>query len=252
MRFNAKAIILRGMNYGESDRIIRILVENRGKASAIAKGARKEKSKLREGVEPLTLGMYQLNTGRNMYTISQADIIDTFPAIKDSLESLMTALFLSELVDEFMEEGNPDMNTFDLFISALNSLEAKNSKWEQTAVCFEVQLHVINGVFPDLHQCVLCGSTKSAADIRIDLEDGGALCSVCSAHKSGEESYPMNSLFILDMASEVPLDKFLEMEFEDNDLNAAGRIISRFTSHYLGKKLKSRSIMNSTLKNRQS
>ncbi len=252
MRFNAKVIILRGMDYGESDRIIRILVENLGKASAIAKGARKEKSKLREGVEPLTLGTYQLNTGRNMYTISQADIIDTFPAIKDSLESLMTAIFLSELVDEFMEEGNPDMSTFDLFISALNSLDATNAKWEQTAVYFEVQLHVINGVFPDLHQCVLCGSTKSSADVRLDLENGGALCSVCSAHQTGEESYPMNSLFILDMASELPLDKFLQMEFDENNLNAAGKIISRFTSYYLGKKLKSRAIMDSTLKNQQS
>lgn len=247
MRFNAKAIILRGMNYGESDRILRLIVENRGKASAIAKGARKEKSKLREAVEPITLATFQFNPGRNMFTISQSDIISTFSAIKDSLENLMTSIFLCELIDEFTEEGNPDTESFELLRTALESIEKTESNLKLTAIYLEVQLHVINGIFPDLHQCVRCGSKKSASHVRLDIANGGALCSNCSSGVSSENSFPMNALFVLDNASTTSLEEFVNREYESSDINAAGIVISRFTNYYLAKALKSRSIMDSTL-----
>ena len=44
------AYVLRRTNYGEADRILNIITPN-GKISAIAKGARKEKSKLAGGIE---------------------------------------------------------------------------------------------------------------------------------------------------------------------------------------------------------
>ena len=46
-----KAIVLRRTNYGEADRILQLLTPEYGKVSAIAKGVRKEKSKLAGGIE---------------------------------------------------------------------------------------------------------------------------------------------------------------------------------------------------------
>lgn len=45
------AIILRRINYGEADRILTLLTRDYGKLSLIAKGVRKEKSKLAGGIE---------------------------------------------------------------------------------------------------------------------------------------------------------------------------------------------------------
>src|SRR5690606_35502647 len=51
MRSNRKrAIVLRRTNYGEADRILQLLTPE-GKHSAIAKGVRKEKSRLAGGIE---------------------------------------------------------------------------------------------------------------------------------------------------------------------------------------------------------
>lgn len=46
-----KAIVLRRTNYGEADRILQLLTPDNGKISVIARGVRKEKSKLAGGIE---------------------------------------------------------------------------------------------------------------------------------------------------------------------------------------------------------
>ena len=46
-----KAIVLRRTNYGEADRIVQLLTPEHGKVSAIARGVRRERSKLAGGIE---------------------------------------------------------------------------------------------------------------------------------------------------------------------------------------------------------
>lgn len=50
-QIRTKAIILRRTNYGEADRILQLLTPADGRISAIAKGVRREKSKLAGGLE---------------------------------------------------------------------------------------------------------------------------------------------------------------------------------------------------------
>ncbi|MDO4979194.1 MAG: DNA repair protein RecO [Candidatus Saccharibacteria bacterium] len=52
--FKSEAIVLRRTNYGETDRIVNFLTPS-GSKSALAKGARKEKSKLAGGIEVFCL-----------------------------------------------------------------------------------------------------------------------------------------------------------------------------------------------------
>ncbi|MBP7821189.1 DNA repair protein RecO, partial [Candidatus Saccharibacteria bacterium] len=47
-----KAVVLRRTNYGEADRIVSFLTENNGKITCLAKGVRKQKSKMAGGIEP--------------------------------------------------------------------------------------------------------------------------------------------------------------------------------------------------------
>ena len=247
MKFNEKAIVLRGFDYGESDRIIRIVTESKGKSSAIARGARREKSKIREAVDIITHSNFQLNSGRNMYTISQAEIVCSFYGIKNSLEGLMTGTLLCELTDEFMEEGNPDTETYNLLLSILYLLNEQLSRWGELELYFEVQLNILNGIFPDLYKCVNCGSTESGNSVKLDLENGGALCSKCSSDKNFVEEYPMKALFILDAASTKSIREFLSGSWDVESLIAARKIIAAFTSYYLGKEMKSRKLFEQTL-----
>ena len=64
------AIILRRTNFGEADRILSLLTPE-GKISAIARGVRKQKSKLAGGVEIFALNEVVLIEGKSdIQTIS--------------------------------------------------------------------------------------------------------------------------------------------------------------------------------------
>ena len=58
-----KAIIVRRTDYGEADRIIQCITP-RGQRSAIAKGARRPRSKLAGGIEPLATNELILRRGK--------------------------------------------------------------------------------------------------------------------------------------------------------------------------------------------
>jgi DNA repair protein RecO (recombination protein O) len=59
-----KAIILRRTNYGEADRILQVLTPQNGKLSIMAKGVRREKSRLAGGIELFAICDVVLHFGR--------------------------------------------------------------------------------------------------------------------------------------------------------------------------------------------
>ena len=84
----SEAIFLKGTNWRESSRILTAFSRDYGKVKLVAKGARRPKSKYGAALEPLThaqIIFYQRET-RDLYTLSEAGVLDTFEGIKGSLE----------------------------------------------------------------------------------------------------------------------------------------------------------------------
>ena len=63
-----EAIVLKRTNYREADRIL-MLITPLGKKTALAKAARKEKSKLAGSIEPFTLTEMNLHEGKSEFLI---------------------------------------------------------------------------------------------------------------------------------------------------------------------------------------
>lgn len=62
------ALVLKRTNYGETDRIINLLTPE-GKVSALAKGVRKEKSRLASGIEMFSLSEMVIHQGKSEFGI---------------------------------------------------------------------------------------------------------------------------------------------------------------------------------------
>lgn len=73
-----KAIVLRRTNYGEADRIIQLLTPEHGVVSVMAKGVRKEKSRLAGGIELFASCDVTIGTGKGELGILTAARLDTF------------------------------------------------------------------------------------------------------------------------------------------------------------------------------
>ena len=66
--FKTDALVLSSRPLGEADRLVTFISWDRGKFTAVARGARKTMSRLAAGVDLFTYGHYQFYRGRNLAT----------------------------------------------------------------------------------------------------------------------------------------------------------------------------------------
>lgn len=105
----AQAIILRRTNYGETDRILNVLTPE-GKISVLAKGARKEKSKLAGGIELFSVTDIVVHQGRgNLGTLTSARMLRFYSNILSDLTRLELASEILRRAERISEQiDNPD------------------------------------------------------------------------------------------------------------------------------------------------
>jgi len=115
------AIVLRHSDWGEADRLVSIFTRERGKVRAVVKGARKITSRKAGHLEPFTHVKLQLARGRSdLLIVTQADTIDAFLSLRDSLELAGNASYIVEIIDRFVyEEEGPNPTLFRVLLDPL-------------------------------------------------------------------------------------------------------------------------------------
>ena len=119
-----KALVLRRTNFGEADRIINFLTEQ-GIISAIAKGVRKEKSKLAGSVELFTVSDITLHKGLNnkLCVLTSAKTLEHYDQIPYKLAELELAGLVMKQIAKYAENSTgPEY--FDLLKQILSALNA--------------------------------------------------------------------------------------------------------------------------------
>ena len=96
--YQATGIILKGMPMGEADRLVTLLTPEFGLIRAVAPGSRKHKSSLRGRCEMFVVNQFFLAKGRSLDKITQAQTIESYPALSRDLGKLAAGQYLAELV----------------------------------------------------------------------------------------------------------------------------------------------------------
>lgn len=106
--FSTQGYVLRRTNYGEADRILNLLTPM-GKISVIAKGVRKEKSKLAGGIEMFCLGDFQIHQGLGrLGVVTGAKMLKFHQGLVANLDLLETATLMLKKVSIAVENSeNP-------------------------------------------------------------------------------------------------------------------------------------------------
>lgn len=118
-----RAIVLRRTNYGEADRILQLLTPE-GKRSVMARGVRREKSKLAGGIELFAISDVVINEGKgDLGILTSARLVQFYRHILEDYDTMQFAYEAvkqvgkaSELVDE------PDW--YDVLSEVLMALDA--------------------------------------------------------------------------------------------------------------------------------
>lgn len=140
-----KAIILRRTNYGEADRILQLLTPDHGKLGVMAKGVRREKSKLAGGIELLAVSDVTLVSGKgDIWTLTGAKMDTFFAHIMNDYDRLQFAYEAIKQVSRATEQVS-DAAYFTLLETALVSLNDVNISLDITVSWFWLQLAILEG-----------------------------------------------------------------------------------------------------------
>lgn len=119
-----EAVVLRGVDFSETSRIVTFLTPDRGKVACMAAGARRPKSSL-SGVLDLFNRLeivYYWKDGRSVQRLAEASVLETYSAIKADLERSVCAAFPLEIAYKAAQENEPSEQLFSALVRGLASL----------------------------------------------------------------------------------------------------------------------------------
>jgi DNA repair protein RecO (recombination protein O) len=191
--FRVEAVILRHSEWGEADRMLTLYTRELGKVGALAKGARKLRSRKAGHLEPFAQASLLLARGRDILLVTQADTLAAYSALRDNLMLTTYAAYVVELLDRFTYEEGENQALYQLLVDTLSRLEAvaqraagsqaaepaPSGEAEPVVRYYEMRLLDLTGFRPQLFQCSGCGKAIEPEDQYFSAETGGALCPKC-------------------------------------------------------------------------
>jgi len=163
------------MRLGEADRIVTFVSKEKGKVRAVAKGIRRTTSRFGGRLEPLSHVVMQCWQGRELDTVTQVEVLDSFREVREDLARVAKAYTMVEIVDQVAQERHPNQRLYEMLVGALRSLESADAPALVAAFCLKVL--ALEGSAPIVDCCASCGSPEEL--LAFDLIEGGALCRSC-------------------------------------------------------------------------
>ena len=178
-----EAVVLRSIRYGEADRILHLYSTARGRIGAIAKGARRPKSRFGGRLEPFFRLDLVLHEGRGeLLTVTNVSTVDGYPRLRSSGPALTAAARACDAVLRLLDSTEPNQPAYNLLCSYLSLLDAPaqpRGACLETALAFRLKLALAAGFVPELASCTRCGEADHLT--AFSGAGGGVVCASCEA-----------------------------------------------------------------------
>lgn len=238
-----QALILRSVDYGESDRIFHLLVPERGRVTAIAKGARRSVKRFGGTLDFFNLLHVQLERRRGgMSRLEHARLVGHFPALRRDPVRFALGSYLLELLDRLAPEGGGPRDMRRLFHFAQGSLGLLERQRADAALRTVLELRALDalGLRPELRRCVGCGrEIRDGARVRFHVPDGGPVCGACGERRTGLLPVHLGTLRALDQGLRLDVDRLDRLVLQPAALAEARRLVGRFLRFHVGVELHS-------------
>ena len=239
-------IVLTGMvlsttPVGEYDRRVVLLTKEQGKVSAFAKGSRRPNSPLVGVVNPFTFGEFTMYEGRSSYTIQSAKVINYFSELREDVLGAYYGFYFLEIADYYGREGNRETDMLNLLYITMKALIRGRISNRLIRAIFEMRAMMINGEYPRLFECGICGRTEDLTFL--SLEASGCICSNCRKQVKDGISVSTSALYALQYMVATPMEKIYTFTLKPEVEREVTRWVKRYIDRYTDKRFKSLEIL---------
>lgn len=178
-----EALVLRGVDFSETSRIVTLLTPARGRVACMAKGARRANSPLAAALDNLNRveAVMLWKDGRDIQTLAEVSLLDRFPAIRADVERSSWAAFPVELAGKVAHENEPSEALYAALRLGLESWAVWRGSARAQACWIVARLLHAAGFSPELAVCASCGAALGGA-CGFALE-AGAVCGACRGER---------------------------------------------------------------------
>jgi DNA repair protein RecO (recombination protein O) len=234
-------LIIKSRDYGETHKIVTIFSKKLGKFSAIARGAKKPKSRMAAVTQPFIYGQFFVYVSKDLSNIQQGEIINSFRAIREDIVKTAYAAYLMELTDKLLDDKTPNGGIFDQLMQTFEWIGEKDDV-AIPIMMYEMKLYRAGGFAPTVDHCANCGSKNSP--FTFSLVEGGLLCSNCTHMDLDAIPLPLPVVKLLYIFSTYGLERIGTISVKDENRDLLRKILDTYYDRYGGYFLKSRKFLN--------
>jgi len=231
-----EAVILRAYDLGEADRILVLLTPGSGIIRAVAKGIRRTKSKFGGRLEPFNRVKVVLHRGRNLHTVTGAEVLDPHPGIREDFWRYLFGEAILEAVERGVEEGQVIPRLYTALCISLKAMES-GPPLPLTAA-FLLKFCALVGYRPHLGRCLHCGERPEGSSVALDLEEGGIVCERCLKSEGGRGRLPLMTFGVITRAEWLLGQELRRIDREEAEDQECLSLAVDFAERFLGKRLR--------------
>ncbi|OZM57734.1 DNA repair protein RecO [Lottiidibacillus patelloidae] len=241
MMLKAEGIVIRSIDYGESNKIITLFTKEFGKVGVMARGAKKPKSRLASTTQLFTCGYFLFQKSTKLGTLQQAEVLTPLRMIQSDIIKTAYAAYFVELLDKCTEERKSSTAIYEFLYYSLVYLNEGIDE-QVLKYIFEMKMLILLGIQPHVNGCKSCGVLDEKYSFSI--KEGGFLCKRCSRidprtlHISEQTAKLLRVFYYIDMKrlGNVSVKQETKDELE--------KVISNYYEEYSGLYLKSKKFLN--------
>ena len=117
MHINAKGLVLRAVDYKETDKILTVLTDEGGKRTVKARGCRRRGSRLAAAAQLLVYSDMTLFEYRDYYTLNEAETLEQFLGVRTDVALLSLGSYFAEVMEAVAEEGRGEPALLSLILN---------------------------------------------------------------------------------------------------------------------------------------
>ena len=234
-----ECLVLKSYNLGDADRIVVFLTEEHGVIRAVAKGAKRLKSRFGGGLEPFTIGKltYFQKEAVELVSIRQLDLVESYFAAAAQPAFLQKFSYLSELLLSMTPPDDPNNDLYRMFKACLKVAAEQPDSLPSIGLYFELWLLRLNGYLPDWERCRACG-TVLAGDVQSDLQSNFHLICPRCRRSAGATSISADERDLYRSAQKLSPSNFVDLaEKLPTEINSVSAILRRVISHVTGREV---------------
>jgi len=231
-----EALILRGVEFRETSKILVAFTRDYGKVRLVARGARRPGSKFGGALEVFTRAgiIFYRREGRDIYTLSEATMFSGSDSLTQDAVRMGVASAGLELVEKTTPWESPSPRLFALLVDFLSTMESSpRQAFRLVYLSFMLKLSAILGHGPELETCLRCRkSLPDGAGALFNVPRGGLVCLSCARGEGKGFVLAREGVRLLRVLQGTPFAELLSRENSGEALGEVVSLIRAFFEHH--------------------